>query len=796
MADYPAASLLILDTTNREDEDLVLYASSFDVEHIDGAVARGRLPSMGSDSGSDDGRAALGADGLALAPPTLAANPCHERVLACGKLLAGSCGVTKNLLGQAARTMTFGGDADGDLDSGMCAAFMDADFAVFVLVLPASHPRQRCQLLAFELFDLLVTFFGPATPRLARWGSTLERVRSLVDPVAAAFLSSQLVAPADSPVPLVSLLGAGAPSFEPSPELFCALEEVVCDVEATDGADMHLSADGVRLVSPVGACLVHRGVVATAHLGAIDLADCLRALRAVGLLDRRATDETRVFTRSVSAPVTPEGSRFRASDALVTGPWSAPRARPRVEHADAREWATACPDLSLTEDRVLTAVAQQQSVLLILHRVRRERTTELDPFLVDPMKAALHHLRASGCIAELEAQMDACGATPVRPPELPRSLQLDLKRGAMRGDTTAAASSGGGDMATAAIAAAAAAKSVSGAGAGAGIKVGGVLQPTLTAGSDNLLLHFVSFNTFSGVVFHPLPPVDDTDDAGESQRSDAWTAVVNDHFRRCVLRLRTSLLAMQLGAAAAAPRPAKAAEAGGGMLRTASFSSASSGDSCGGGAASGGAHAGARASATAAATAAASAAVDETFGGEFDAISSSDSSDDDDDDRGNAHDTGSRVGFAPDTAAGDTGASGALATEVSSVTSGGGPAALHGKSAEMIFRFGRHNVGDAAAVGGGRRALQRPAHTQELGLGNTAAFAGHPERAAEAPSGALECGARFEVLLAGRGRLRYWVVGRLLPGPPAREFYVCYDASGSVPQSAVDMAFRLNFGAP
>lgn len=57
---------------------------------------------------------------------------------------------------------------------------------------------------------------------------------------------------------------------------------------------------------------------------------------------------------------------------------------------------------------------------------------------------------------------------------------------------------------------------------------------------------------------------------------------------------------------------------------------------------------------------------------------------------------------------------------------------------------------------------------------------------------ALEAGSRFEVDVPGLGRLQYWVVGRLLP--PDREFYVCYDASGSVTQDAVEMAFRLTFG--
>lgn len=40
--------------------------------------------------------------------------------------------------------------------------------------------------------------------------------------------------------------------------------------------------------------------------------------------------------------------------------------------------------------------------------------------------------------------------------------------------------------------------------------------------------------------------------------------------------------------------------------------------------------------------------------------------------------------------------------------------------------------------------------------------------------------------------LKYWVIGRLLPGDHPRELYVCHHQS--VPQSAVELAFKLGFG--
>lgn len=132
------------------------------------------------------------------------------------------------------------------------------------------------------------------------------------------------------------------------------------------------------------------------------------------------------YARHVSLPVSPDGSRFRAFDACARGSWAEPAAIPRMQHADASDFPDATPNLSFTEDRVLIAVAQQDSVLLMLLSLRDRRTGEVDPFLVDAIRAALHLLRTSGALQEIDAQMDACVAAPLAPSATPPSCRTTV----------------------------------------------------------------------------------------------------------------------------------------------------------------------------------------------------------------------------------------------------------------------------------------------------------------------------------------------------------------------------------
>lgn len=135
-----------------------------------------------------------------------------------------------------------------------------------------------------------------------------------------------------------------------------------------------------------------------------------------------ADEEVVTLTRKVAASISPEGARFRPFDACSKGPWSDPPEAPRRSHSDAHFWPTACPHMSHVEDRVVAAVAEQDTILFMVHRLREDASGVLDPYLIDPLKAALLHLRSTGVLVEISAQIDACAPATVDAASAPVSV--------------------------------------------------------------------------------------------------------------------------------------------------------------------------------------------------------------------------------------------------------------------------------------------------------------------------------------------------------------------------------------
>lgn len=111
---------------------------------------------------------------------------------------------------------------------------------------------------------------------------------------------------------------------------------------------------------------------------------------------------------------------------------------------------------------------------------------------------------------------------------------------------------------------------------------------SLTAGGDNVLLQYISFSGASGLVLHPIPKYVDGewpqiaavaaaaaaagsatsegDDDSAGTLLPSWTALINEHFRRAVPRLRSVLRSMRLGDVSEAVPPSEASGRGAGSL--------------------------------------------------------------------------------------------------------------------------------------------------------------------------------------------------------------------------------------